>query len=259
MNVVFGDSFIGPFKLIDDDNLEVYKFKGATMKGLGKKNNENSIKIKNIVKKNQNRINCLVFNFGQVDLHFSFYYVKFHKKETFNMEEIVKNYINFIKKLKCKKCNKNVLAIFPTTIQDKDVFDCLQIYGILSKEDIKSISKSDIEKYSNYKFRIKMYYDFNKLLKKYCKLNNLRFINCEDKLLDNNNRLRYRFKDQISKYNIHLLWESLIPILLSKLEKCKIKKKYKYSLNQTYKKYLSNKKKLMNKKLTKKKISSKNK
>ena len=82
-------------------------------------------------------------------------------------------------------------------------------------------------------------------------------INCEDKLLDKNNKLRYKFKDQVSKYNIHLLWEPLIPILLSKLEKCKIKKKYKYSLNQTYKKYLSNKKKSMNKKFTKKKISSK--
>ena len=253
INIVFGDSYVGPFKLLDDNNLKVYKFKGATMKGIGKKNNKNAITINNTVKKNKNKINCLMFNFGQVDLHFSFYYVKFHKKETFNMEEIVKNYLEFIKKIKCKNSAKIVLGIFPTTIQDQDVFDCLRIYGILSKEDIKSISKSDIEKYSNYLFRMKMYNDFNKLIKKYCKLNNLRFINFEDKLLDKNNRLKYKFKNQISKYNIHLLWEPLIPILLSKLKKCKIKKKYKYSLHKTYKKYLSNKKKSIKKKISSKK------
>ena len=99
MNIVFGDSFIGPFKLLDDNNLKVYKFKGATMKGIGKKNNKNAITINNTVKKNKNKINCLMFNFGQVDLHFSFYYVKFHKKETFNMEASLITSISKIFKL----------------------------------------------------------------------------------------------------------------------------------------------------------------
>ena len=39
--LVFGDSFVGAFSLIDDDNLKIYRFKGATMRGLGKKENEN--------------------------------------------------------------------------------------------------------------------------------------------------------------------------------------------------------------------------
>lgn len=38
---IFGDSFIGPFNLIDDNNIKIHKFKGATMKGLLNKNNEN--------------------------------------------------------------------------------------------------------------------------------------------------------------------------------------------------------------------------
>jgi hypothetical protein len=43
--LIFGDSFIGPFSLIKDNNLKLYKFKGATMKGLGKYDNENRKKI----------------------------------------------------------------------------------------------------------------------------------------------------------------------------------------------------------------------
>ena len=35
--LIFGDSFIGPFNLLDNKNLRIYKFKGKTMKGIGKK------------------------------------------------------------------------------------------------------------------------------------------------------------------------------------------------------------------------------
>lgn len=33
---IFGDSFVGPFTLLDDKNIHIYKFKGATMKGITK-------------------------------------------------------------------------------------------------------------------------------------------------------------------------------------------------------------------------------
>ena len=34
--LIFGDSFIGPFNLLDNKNLHIYKFKGKTMKGITK-------------------------------------------------------------------------------------------------------------------------------------------------------------------------------------------------------------------------------
>ena len=62
---VFGDSFIGPFKLIADKNIKIYKFKGATLKGLTKENNENRIKIEDVVTQANKKgvINCMIFIF----------------------------------------------------------------------------------------------------------------------------------------------------------------------------------------------------
>ena len=72
---IFGDSFIGPFKLVDDSKIRIYKFTGATMKGITKKEHKNRKKIINILSKNPNP-KCIIFNFGQVDLYLSYYYQK---------------------------------------------------------------------------------------------------------------------------------------------------------------------------------------
>ena len=70
--LIFGDSFIGPFNLLADKNLRIYKFSGKTMKGITKKENKDREKIVNLVNNNKNT-KCLIFNFGQVDLYFSYY------------------------------------------------------------------------------------------------------------------------------------------------------------------------------------------
>ena len=121
ITLVFGDSFIGPLKLIKDNNLKIIKFQGATMKGITKTENTNRKKIIDIVNKNKNKIKCMIFNFGQVDLFFSYYYVLFVKKETFKMEEIILNYVKFIKNLKCNDKKKIVLSVYPTVLKDKNV------------------------------------------------------------------------------------------------------------------------------------------
>ena len=72
VSLYFGDSFIGIFKLIDDPNNHIHKYKGATMKGLLKEDNENRINIIKTINSYKN-INCCIFSFGQVDLHFSYY------------------------------------------------------------------------------------------------------------------------------------------------------------------------------------------
>ena len=47
-------------------------------------------------------------------------------------------------------------------------------------------------------------------------------------------RLNNHGNIQIDDYNIHLLWEPLIKILISRLLCCNIKKKYKHNLKQSY-------------------------
>ena len=239
--LIFGDSFIGPFKLIDDKNLFVYKFKGSTMKGLTKENNENRKKIIDTVN-NNNNIKCILFNFGQVDLYFSYYYDKFIKNKTFKMDSIIKKYVKFISELKCNNCKKIILAVYPSPIKDKHIFNCLLYYDILSNKIVESISDTIKEKLSNFNFRYKMYYKFNTLIKKYCKIYNINYINLDNELLNKDKTLKQEFINPESMYSIHLLWEPLIPILISKIKICNINIKYTENLKKSLENYLKQKK-----------------
>jgi hypothetical protein len=252
---IFGDSFIGPFKLVDDSKIRIYKFTGATMKGITKKEHKNRKKIINILSKNPNP-KCIIFNFGQVDLYLSYYYDKFIKNKRFMMESIIKKYIEFINTIDCNNCNKIVIAVYPTTLKDKNVFKSLLKYNVLSEDVINSIDKSDIEKTSNFKFRYNMYIKFNNLLEKYCKIYNINYINLDNLLLNKNKKLKDQYINHFDKDSIHLHWEPLIPILIKKVTTCKIKQKYKINLKKSLAKYLKWKKKIA--KMEKEKSRKKN-
>ena len=240
--LIFGDSFVGPFKLIDDKNINIYTFSGYTMKGITKKDNKNRKKIIEIVN-NISSPKCMVFNFGQVDLYFSYYYKKFIKNEKFEMEPTIKKYVKFINSLNCNNCNKIILSVYPTVLKDKYVFKSLLKYKILSEEDVKYISKSDKEQTSNFSFRYNMYLKFNNLLQKYCKVYNVNYINLDNELLDKKtNRIKQQFVNPSTIVSIHLLWEPLIPILVKKITDCNIMLKYKVNLKKSLEKYIIEKK-----------------
>ena len=240
--LIFGDSFIGPFKLIKDKNIKIFKYKGATMKGITKINNENRLDILNQIKNNK-KPKCIIFNFGQVDLYFSYYYKKFVEKKNFIMKSSINNYVEFIKNLNCNDCNKIIINVYPTTLDDEYVFKALLKYGIISEDIMKSIDKSDIKKTSNFKFRYQMYTKFNNLLEESCKLNNIKFLNLNKYLLNKNNKLKSKFINPESKTSIHLLWEPLIEILISNLIECNIPKIYKINIKTSLNKYVKDKKK----------------
>ncbi len=189
----------------------------------------------------KNNSKCLIFNFGNVDLYFSYYYKKFVKKERFMMESMIKNYVEFISNIDCNNCNKIILGIYPSVLQDKNVFNSLLSYGILSEETINSINEKEKEKVSKYKFRYNLYKKFNTLLKKYSKIYNINYIDFDEILLDKNKKVKKKFINPSSNRGIHLLWEPLIPILLKKINKCGIKNKYKFNLQKSLNKYIKNK------------------
>jgi hypothetical protein len=240
--IVFGDSFIGPLTLINDPNLLVYKFTGASIKGLLNNDNENRKKIIKVLN-NHNNIKCMLFMFGYVDLCFRYYYNKFVKKKIYKMNSLIKEYVEFISKLECNNCCKMIFQVFPSTIKDEHVFDSLINYKILTKEHVKLISNNERNRLSNFNFRYKMYNKFNNLIKKYCKIYNINFINLDKSLLNDDKTLKLNFYNSASIYNIHLLWEPLIPILLSKIKICNIKKIYKEDLIKTLEKYIKKNKK----------------
>jgi hypothetical protein len=239
--LIFGDSFVGPFKLIRDRRVRVYKFKGATMKGLTKADNENRRTIQSAMSKTRN-IKCAVFNFGQVDLYFSYYYKKFVKGERFMMADMVKRYVKFISELDCRNCHKIVFGVYPSTIQDQHVFGCLLNYGIMQKDAIRRISESEKKRVSKHAFRHTLYKKMNGLLQKECAIRHIEYIGFDDALLGDDRRLKKEFVNPVS-LSIHLLWEPLLPILLKKLKCCKIKHKFKVNLASSLQDFIRRKEK----------------
>lgn len=83
-------------------NIYIYKVKGGTAKGLTKHENENRIKITSMV--SRFKYKCGIFNFGQVDIHHSFYFNIFKKKQSSDelievYEKVAYDYVEFINSL----------------------------------------------------------------------------------------------------------------------------------------------------------------
>lgn len=194
---------------------------------------------------NNKNVKCVLFKFGNVDLHFSIYYNIFVKKTEFDIKNTVKQYIQFINEIECNNCNKIVFAVYPSVIKDIHFYGNLLNYGIVSKKTIDSFDVSIKNELCKYSERYKLYSSFNYYIKKYCDIYNITFINLKKYLLNEDNTVKQKFINPISYYSIHLLYEPLIPIILKEVNMCNIKQKYKYDFNYSYKKYVTNKKKLI--------------
>lgn len=234
MILFFGDSFINIFTLLNNKYYKIYKYKGASIKGLTKKDNKNRGNIINIIN-NYNKINCCIFSFGQVDIHFSYYYKKFVKKEKFTIKNMIIDYVDFISSFdNCE--NKIVIGIYPSAVNDEDVYGQLLNYGIINND-------IEIDKYYfDHKFRHKLFSLFNDFLKNECIKRNIQYIDVGEIVLDKNNKVKEIYKDPISKYNIHLLWEPLIFKLLEKIKGCNIDTKNINKLEESLHKYIIDKK-----------------
>ena len=130
-----GDSFIGIFSLFTKDaNIDIYKFKGATAKGLTKSQNENRLKLVELTSSHPSRYRCGIFSFGQVDLHHSFYYNIFAGKEDADnyadfYEILANNYVEFIASLDIPL--KIITAVYPSPLKTSEVPRELLTYNIL--------------------------------------------------------------------------------------------------------------------------------
>lgn len=232
--LIFGDSFVGPFYLLDNDNIEVIKFKGATMRGLAKEQNQNRKYIYDKVK--NTNIQCAIFYFGQVDLHHSYYYKEYEKGEEFNPRKIVNEYIDFINSLPFSNKKKVVLSIFPSFLNKEYIRLSLQKYGVISNET--KIPKSDLTQHSrNQRNKI-----MNNHLQNLCENNNITYIDFNKYLFDNKGYIKKEYKHPVNSYSIHPHFEKFILLLVKELKDCGLYHKYKEDLQRTLENYINEKK-----------------
>lgn len=238
MTYVFGDSFSGPFTLINNPKVYVKMFKGATAKGLSKPNNENRITIENILADKTPK--CLIFYFGNVDALFSYFYVTFVEKKTPSIEEftseIVQKYVDFIKSFQAD--NTYVITITYNPFNDEYFANAIKKYSGLPKDirdDVMSY-KDEINQKYNRELRNQIIDSFNDNLKKMTQDTQIKVADL-NQLITHNGLVDEKYIDTHSKYNIHLRWEPLMPVLIQLFDKCGIKEKYLENLEKSEKKY----------------------
>lgn len=212
--LVVGDSFVGPFELFSKikKDIKVVKFKGATVKGVSKDDNENNKKIVKLIDEYGKNLDCIFFIFGNVDLHLSYYWTLIHN-EKFDIENIINNYLKFIDKLNINKNTKIfIFNVYPSPIGDIDVIEQLVHYGTFEKKNRNKIKGKINELRESIKFenRFRRYKKFNDILREKCK-NKYYFVDMENFLINKNGKVKNKFLDQ-SKFNIHLLWQPQLNI-----------------------------------------------
>lgn len=216
-HLVFGDSFIGYLSLIKD--FYVTKYSGKTLRGLSKENSPILKNIINVVKRNKKSKN-IIFNFGNVDLHLSFYYDSFIKDTSESdpekllsswkdkMKEGIEKYVSIVNSFKNK--NVAILALMPSVLKEENVRFSLEKY-IDFPEKMSDEKEKTFKKLTSISERHKRLIFINDEIEKQTKkYENVRYVNINHILLNKNKTVKKKFID-VSKLNIHLSWE---PILL---------------------------------------------
>jgi hypothetical protein len=239
--LMFGDSFIKFFKLYKTKKIKIFAYSGKTMKSI-----EKIIpKINKKIQENKN-VKYIFFNFGQVDLYLSYYYANYYSKKGFDMNNIIKNYIKEINKIKTT-AEKIILDVYPSPLIYNNIELSLKKY--LDKNIAETIiNNKNFKKDTIIGKRFQRYERFSNLLKNNSKSNNLKFISFKDIILTKNNKIKKKFLD-ISPINIHITWE---PFILevdksNKLKKYGFNNKYLKNLKKSYEEYLKSKKNKLNK------------
>lgn len=251
----FGDSFIGIFSLLNKTKFPVFKYKGATAKGLTKTNNENRKDIINKIAYYKPK--CVVFNFGSVDVFFSFYYKLFVEKKIIHyktfIDEFVYKYFDFVVSLECD--NKCIMLPGYNPIRDNLVESSLINYGIIQEK----ITDPEMKFVFSRENRNKLVDYFNKTIKKLAKKsfdendeNNRKrnknlFVIDTNKIVSKNGLIKKEFRD-ISDGNVHYRWEPLLPLYVKEINKmdfCKIPKNTIKISRETEQEYLRVKKEML--------------
>jgi len=262
--IFFGDSFIKLFGLLNEYSdsvlktprtIEVQKYKAASAKGLYREGNENRTKIcqtmdyirrqnsnhkTNNLNKMYQHLERLVFCFGSVDVHMSFYFKKFAKHQGLtedDLRDIATNYVDFVAGLETgsstnpqqqQPLTKLIVGIYPSPLCDKDVGASLLAYGSLETADqVAAVDASDEKTIESRQARVDL---FNQTLKERCCFHNeksaegggngiLEYWDVRDEILtldgDGRPRVKDAYKD-VSDLNIHLIHETTLQLWVSK-------------------------------------------
>lgn len=210
----FGDSFVRLFGLLERPDVMVRGFKGGSAKGLGREGNENRDTILNFVDGPGRHLERLVFVFGSVDVHLSFYYMKYVKGQDIDLDTIAEKYVDFVADLPATpSCVKTIVGVYYSPLADADVGPSLASYGSLTEEQAALVSGSHDAELRNRQERV---IAFNRAIKKRCEERDVQYDDINDVMTDSETyEIKDAYKD-VSNHNIHIVWETTLLLWLDR-------------------------------------------
>jgi hypothetical protein len=210
-------------------------------------------------------VDTIVFHFGGKDVNFRYYYETYSNEckkkrlldgnntiESLNdvwrksVCDVTERYVATIVELcsrKYRHCRLVVVGAYPTPIHDDSLNKSLVAYGVVGPEVIVNICDNHLDVRMS---RIKMW---NTCLKDSCNKHTILYDDVFEKLLAANGDssaprliLDDEYRD-VSDFNIHIVWEKVLPVWISKWEWLSTRLSYDFatSLDFTYKKYYDKK------------------
>mmetsp|Transcript_19689 Transcript_19689/g.54981 ORF Transcript_19689/g.54981 Transcript_19689/m.54981 type:complete len:483 (-) Transcript_19689:513-1961(-) len=264
--IFFGDSFVKLFGLLNDYSdsvlktprkIQVHKYKAASAKGLCREGNKNRADIERVLHKLSKdagdgpqaplpypNLERLVFCFGSVDVHMSYYFKKYVREEPLSDEdlrEIARNFVDFVAGLEVpspsqRPLAKIVVGIYPSPLSDEHVGASLQAYGSLETQDqVDTVDAADDRFMDVRQARVQL---FNDALRERCEHHNNKTDADEDADEDTHAHARLEYHDvqdevlapadeegmvevkeaykDVSDLNIHLVHETILQLWVEK-------------------------------------------
>lgn len=236
---IFGDSFSEVFNLIENPEIYIKSFKGATARGIGKSNNETAITIDKIIDKKD--VDCLIFYFGNVDVYFYAFYVMFVRNENIEdnpekfISEIVYPYLKFIEKYQNKTKRIYIIAPSYSVISDKYIMYSIKKSSRIDPKILAKINFDTVLERFNLKFRNKLVDLYIQLLERIYQNNKkIKVININP-LISHNGIVDRKYI--VNNINHHYRWETIITHFIKLLKKCGIDYKYLTDIEKSASEY----------------------
>ena len=232
----FGDSFVRLFGLIKHPHLRIEGYKGASARGLSQPKNENRRKIFSMLQRygggggrggrgggaGENSLDHIIFCFGNVDVHLSYFYKKYALGETIDLDTIAAEYVAFIANAVSNETISRttviIVGVYPSAVKDSFLRASLVSYGSLTKEQTALVSDAD----ASLKMRQNRVLAFNKCLSQHCKVQNISYVDTFEEMTERvdsergmTHQLMSAYRD-ISDHNIHVVWETTVLLWIEK-------------------------------------------
>lgn len=235
----YGDSFVGPLFVLKKNTMHIKRFSGSTAKGLQNVNSVSQTGPRLIQSLDGHMPNHVVLVFGHVDLHITYLYKALDSQLTSEkapepgafVRSIFDAYTKFLLDEilpRRKGASKNgvpgylqgihIVSVIMPCVTDEHLDRSAQKYNQKSQEfrKLQGLRLAESACPTDLATRCKMVYDFNKMVKEFCKEHKLRYVDLNKHMAPAVGIVHEEYRD-VDPSTIHVKWEPTIQFWVEEL------------------------------------------